>query len=232
MRVVGLIAFLVVIVGCDSTIEPGNTVTEVRIVDGFHSVFVANGIRVELDDTPSDSMRLTIQEGFQPHVRVNLVDSVLSLSMDDHVNLEGWTPATVRLPAVPIRRINLSGGARWTSSRPMVERSLTCALRGGSTLESDVVLDRLEGSLSGGSTMTISGSADVVSFGPVSGGSRVDAGTLQARLMAIEASGGSQVRVNVKDSLFVQASGGSTIRYRGTPHVRQTRTGGSTVTGE
>lgn len=187
---------------------------------------------MQIGETPTDSLRITIQEGFLPHFRMSVEDSVLSLSMDEGIDLEGWTPASVRLAGVPVRRVDLSGGATCTSSRRMTEKKLTCVLSGGSVFEGEVDLGRLVAELTGGSTVTVSGRADIVSLGPVSGGSRVNAFMLQARLASVDASGGSRVNVSVKDSLFVQASGGSVIRYVGTPRIRQTLTGGSTVTGE
>jgi Putative auto-transporter adhesin, head GIN domain len=222
---------LIIALGCDSstTIVPGGTITQVRIANGYHSVVVANGIRVEYDDAITDSLQITIQEGFLPYFRMDVEDSVLSLYMDDAVDLEEWSPATVRIAGVPIRRIVLSGGSIWVANRRMTEKNLSCNLSGGSILQGSVAPEQLVAELSGGSTVMVTGTADVVAFGPVSGGSRVNAFAIDARMMSIEASGGSRLDVNVRDSLTVNASGGSTIRYVGSPIVLQALTGGSTV---
>jgi hypothetical protein len=94
------------------------------------------------------------------------------------------------------------------------------------TLQAEVTLPELVGlDLSGGSRVTASGSGKDIAIN-ASGGSGADLAAFPVVNANIDASGGSQVTVNVSGTLNVDASGGSQISYSGNPSLGTIDTSG------
>ena len=88
---------------------------------------------------------------------------------------------------------------------------------GSSTLQAEITMPELTGlELSGGSHVSVSGSGEDISI-DASGGSGADLASFNVVNANIDASGGSQVTVNVSGTLNVDASGGSQVYYLGNP---------------
>jgi hypothetical protein len=85
------------------------------------------------------------------------------------------------------------------------------------TLQAEVTMPELVGlELSGGSRVMATGSGEDIAI-DASGGSGADLASFPVVNAIIDASGGSQVTVNVSGMLTVDASGGSQISYLGDP---------------
>ena len=85
------------------------------------------------------------------------------------------------------------------------------------TLQAEVTMPELVGlELSGGSRVMVTGSGEDIAI-DASGGSGADLASFPVVNAIIDASGGSQVTVNVSGMLTVDASGGSQISYLGDP---------------
>ena len=85
------------------------------------------------------------------------------------------------------------------------------------TLQAEITMPELVGlDLSGGSRVAVSGSGEDISI-DASGGSGADLAAFTVVNANVDASGGSQVTVNVSGTLNVDASGGSQVYYTGNP---------------
>jgi hypothetical protein len=94
------------------------------------------------------------------------------------------------------------------------------------TLQAEVTMPELVGlDLSGGSRVSASGSGEDITI-DASGGSGADLADFPVVNADIDASGGSQVTVNVSGTLNVDASGGSQISYSGNPTLGTIDTSG------
>ena len=94
------------------------------------------------------------------------------------------------------------------------------------TLRAEVTMPELVGlDLSGGSRVTASGSGEDIVI-DASGGSGADLASFTVVNANIDASGGSQVTVNVTGTLNVDASGGSQVSYSGNPTLGTIDTSG------
>jgi hypothetical protein len=94
------------------------------------------------------------------------------------------------------------------------------------TLQAEVTMPELVGlDLSGGSRVTASGSGEDIAIN-ASGGSGADLAAFPIVNANIDASGGSQVTVNVSGTLNVDASGGSQVSYSGNPTLGTIDTSG------
>jgi hypothetical protein len=94
------------------------------------------------------------------------------------------------------------------------------------TLQAEVTMPELVGlDLSGGSRVTASGSGEDIAI-DASGGSGADLADFTVVNANVDASGGSQVTVNVSGTLNVDASGGSQVSYSGNPTLGTIDTSG------
>jgi hypothetical protein len=85
------------------------------------------------------------------------------------------------------------------------------------TLQAEITMPELVGlEFSGGSRVTASGSGEDIAI-DASGGSGVNLASFPVLNANVDASGGSQVTVNVSGTLNVDASGGSQVSYLGNP---------------
>ena len=85
------------------------------------------------------------------------------------------------------------------------------------TLQAEITMPELTGlEMSGGSHVSVSGSGADISI-DASGGSGADLASFSVVNANVDASGGSQVTVNVSGTLNVDASGGSQVYYLGNP---------------
>ncbi len=85
------------------------------------------------------------------------------------------------------------------------------------TLQAEITMPELVGlELSGGSRASVSGSGEDVSI-DASGWSGADLASFTVVHANVDASGGSQVTLNVSGTLNVDASGGSQVYYLGNP---------------
>jgi len=99
------------------------------------------------------------------------------------------------------------------------------------TLEAEVTMPELVGlDLSGGSRVTASGTGEDISI-DASGGSGADLADFSVVNANVDASGGSQVTLNVSGTLNVDASGGSQVYYLGDPTLGTIDTSGGAQVG-
>ncbi len=94
------------------------------------------------------------------------------------------------------------------------------------TLQAEIIMPELVGlDVSGGSRITASGAGGDITI-DASGGSGVDLASFPVMNANVDASGGSQVTVNVSGTLNADASGGSQVSYVGNPTLGAIDTSG------
>jgi hypothetical protein len=159
---------------------------------------VSDGFTIDLRQAGSFGVVIRIDDNLVKYLEVAKKGSAL------HVGLNRNRPATVKnatlqadITMPELTELDMSGGSHLAASGFESTGSL-----------------RFE--LSGGSGVSFSGSAGDVSI-DVSGGSQADLSELEAANADVEASGGSQVTVNVNGRLDADASGGSKVYYLGSP---------------
>jgi hypothetical protein len=86
-------------------------------------------------------------------------------------------------------------------------------------------------SVSGGSQLTIGGTAESLGI-EASGGSSLELKELVAQTVQLAASGGTQATINATVHAQIDASGGSTVTVLGGGTIDKTVSGGASVTAE
>jgi len=186
----------------------GTPVTETVSITGFTSVSAAMGFRVEITESSTFSVRVTVDDNVVDKLRVTKTGDTLSLALDPGIYTFMSLRAVVTMP--DIEGLELSGGSRGAISGFVGLASLDLELSGGSHVEVDGSAGDLMVDASGGSTL------DLEAF-PVHDAS-------------ITFSGGSSGTISLDGTLDADVSGGSRLWYVGNPTLGDIDTsGGATV---
>jgi hypothetical protein len=175
----------------------------------FESVSVGYGMRVNISQSDSYSIKVEADERDFKYLRVEKVGSGLEFYIDkngyhrrDEINIDITMPS--------LTDINLSGGSIGKIRMDVHSKNFDCDLSGGSQLT-------LDGS---GRDVEIDGS----------GGAIFHLGDFSVKDADISLSGGSIVSINMNGTLNASQSGGSQITYYGSAKIGNTSfSGGSGI---
>ena len=197
-------------------IELGD-VTEVRIGSALNAQVIPGSepsVTVRADDNVAD------------HIEVREEGRRVTARVERGIRLRGATVGiTVTLPSVT--EIAASGAATVELVEGLDHDALRLGSSGASTLRGTVEATRLGVTASGASDIDLAGSAEDIEA-TASGASEVDLRRLSVSGDGrVEASGASDVAVQVSGSLTARASGASEVRYGGAPRAVSTRASGA-----
>lgn len=251
-RALGSLVVILLLSSCvfSTRLGSGNVVSETRVVNDFDQVAVCCGMKLMLTQGDDIQLRLEADDNILPEIETLVRDNQLTVRFRSNFgpfNFRLSQPATVYLQMPTIRGVTISGGASLTTDKVEADH-IALAFSGGSqgaitTLETQTVdlvtsggaqttietlaVDRLALEASGGGRVTLKGGTVTDQQITVSGGSHYDALAVAGEMAILEASGGSEAKVWVTETLHVQASGGSRIEYTGNPSLDQQLSGGS-----
>jgi len=208
----------------------GKIITEDRPVASFHALKVSGGIDIELSQGNELKLQVEADENLVPIIRTEVKDGVLCIWHDEKV-MNAKT-MKIHLTFKNLDAITASGGCDIVSSQKLNFNVLKTDLSGGCDIKLDCKADNLICEHSGGCDAKLSGEAENSTF-KVSGGCDVKAQEFSLKNCNIDASGGSDVIVNVKGDLTAKATGASDITYYGEPaKVNKSASGASEVHGK
>jgi hypothetical protein len=205
----------------------GNLQHETRVVGEFTGVSVSSGIRGEVQ-IGKQHVEVEADDNVLPLVETIIDDGVLVVRFKPHQWLRTEHTVVVHVTAPSIDALESSGGSGLKADLTATNELSIESSGGGDVQAHNVAVKKLKAQVSGGGALILDGSADNVKLS-MSGGSRCKGEKLQARVVRIQASGGSTARLAASESVNGSASGGSVIHVRGKPETRVSRSGGSTV---
>ena len=186
----------------------GTPVTETKSITGFTSVSAAMGFNVEITESSTFSVRVTVDDNVVDRLRVTKEGDTLTIALDPGIYTSMTLRAVVTMP--DIEGLELSGGSR-------------------GTISGFVGLASLDLELSGGSHVDVEGSAIELTV-DASGGSTLDLENFPVHDADIVFSGGSSGTISLDGTLDANVSGGSRLWYIGSPTLGDIDTsGGATV---
>ena len=186
----------------------GTPVTEAKSITGFTSVSAAMGFNVEITESSTFSVRVTVDDNVVDRLRVTKEGDTLSITLDPGIYTSMTLRAVVTMP--DIEGLELSGGSR-------------------GFIRGFVGLASLDLELSGGSHVDVEGSASDLTV-DASGGSTLDLENFPVHDANIAFSGGSSGTISLDGNLDANLSGGSRLWYIGSPTLGDIDTsGGATV---
>jgi hypothetical protein len=152
--------------------------------------------------------------------------STLIVRYEDNHNRKHDTYIDITMPV--LHEVNFSGASNSVVTGFLHDGVFKISLSGASVSQIDLDGEVTDLSLSGASTLTLTGSSIELSAG-VSGASVLKAFNFPVDEAYVNASGASSVKVTVANKLNAVASGASSILYRGNPAVTSNVSGGSSV---
>jgi hypothetical protein len=205
---------------------------EARDLASFEAIKVGGGIdlyvrqgepfRVEVETSDGDTADIVTE------VRGGTLEVGHRRSFFDFFDWRGKA-ASVHVTLPKLVALTSSGGSEVESLGTLTGEQLELTASGGSDVTLDVSVATLEVRTSGGADVDITGNARSTSV-QSSGGSDFDASSLTTDSATLASSGGSDISIEVRDSIVANASGGSDISYSGNPpSVTVNASGGADV---
>lgn len=197
-----------------------NQVLETRKLASFEGVSVSNAIHVVIvDDTYKGEITVNAPSNVLKSVKTVVENDVLKIYLDKSVRLTNQQKIEVKIPHRKLRNISLSGASKLKASHSFKVEEFKFDISGASTVELNLISNKIIADISGASIATLSGNAQRI-FADVSGASVLKSSELKAASATIDASGASTVKIWAIDELNVEASGASSIKYKNTSNVR------------
>lgn len=204
---------------------------EIRQVENFNSIKVANGLDVYI--TQESELRVEV-EAIKGQIH-RIITEVNNGTL--HVYVKGnfkWNPKDIRkvyISAPEFVNITANGGADIHGNSVIKAASLTVECNGGADIYLSVQTNDLSLSCTGGADILIEGTTENLSA-TASGGADINAKKLKAKHVVASSSGGGDVDVYASESLTAKASGGGDINYLGSPKIKNiSESGGGDVSG-
>jgi hypothetical protein len=195
----------------------------------FQAVSVGYGMRVNISQSDSYSIKVEADERDFSYLRVEKVGMELKFYIDkDRYHKRDEISIDITMPS--LTEINLSGGSIGKIRMDVHSKNFDCNLSGGSILKGSVNCADIDIDLSGGSQLTLDGSGRNVEIDG-SGGAIFHLRDFSVKDADISLSGGSIVSIDMNGTLNASQSGGSQITYYGKANIGNTSfSGGSGIT--
>ena len=181
----------------------GNVVTEKRAASGFTSIETSGTFQVIAVAQNDFAVEVEADDNLLPLITTEVHDGVLQIGSERH--FRSTKPVIIRVSAPDIEKVEAAGVSSVTLSN---------------IKNSDLAIEG-----SGASKITISGETSKLGV-DVSGATKVFADELVAEDAVIDASGASQISVNVTGEINSDLSGASRVVYSGSPTSVQTQSSG------
>ena len=250
MRTVALIAFSIMLAGCDTDddgsvlgvtdgsvhIGPasdaiegsGAIVTHVVDVNNFSEIEVSHTFNVAITQGDSFSVSVRVDDNMVEHLRVERTESKLQFGLKDGSNNNITLEASVVVPDLDYLDVN--GVSRVEVLGFELDHDLELDCSGASRISETVHVTELEIDVSGASQLLIEGSASRLEL-DASGASSAGLKDFPVATADVHLSGASSATLRVQETLEVTASGASRLSFHGTPSPgRVSTSGASTIT--
>ena len=194
---------------------PGELITEELEYSDFTAVDVGSAFQVEITQSSSYSVIITVDEKIFDKIDVSKTGTTLIISTEPNTITASVLKAEITMPELD--ELVLSGASKGTVEGFGSSEPLVVELSGASNLQmQDINVGNVEVELSGAATLTAEGSGnDLVSI--VEGASNLDLTNFPVDNSDLIVSGASQATVNLDGTLDAVVSGASTVYYIGEP---------------
>jgi hypothetical protein len=195
--------------GCGSSRLTGDgpVQSETRKADAFTRIAVSGGIGVTVRTGPSYALEVSAQENILPVIATDVEGDTLRIRSTESYSTSEGVEVAVATPALV--GISMSGGSQGRME--------------------GLDAERLDIELSGGASLTATGTATSVALN-MTGGSRASLENLTATTITLDLSGGTTATVQASDRVSGSASGGSRVAVLGDPQLNVEVSGGGEVT--
>lgn len=202
-----------------------------RNVGSFHGVQVSSAITLHLMQGNEDAVAVSSSDASETDkIKTEVKNGVLKIWTESNSFWGSWKDRKIKA-YVSIKRIDYlgaSGASNIKISETLKAGDLNIEAKGASAIKGNIKAGNLKLDISGASTLTLAGTATDAKL-DISGASSVKAYDLLIDNCYAEASGASNVGINVSTKLKAEASGASSIRYKGNASVQTDVSGASSI---
>jgi hypothetical protein len=231
-RTLVLLLAVALLAGCGlvrsaSVTGSGNVVTQEMSITGFDKVDISHAFRVNISQGDGFRVAVRVDDNLVQHFQVVKQGRTLKIGLKPGLRLSitrATREAEVVLPE--LTGLDLSGASRGSISGFSSTKALIVDVSGASQLLGNIEAGDARFDVSGASQVNLSGSAQDVDI-EASGASIVKLADLPVADATVNASGASQVTVNLSGRLDADASGASHVHYLGSPTLGSIDTSGA-----
>lgn len=203
-----------------------------RDVQTFQSVVVSGPFKVYYSTDPETQVAVSAKDtDSRDRITTKVNNGTLYISLDNG-GVKWWgvnKEYKVYITAPKLNSLTASGAVNIVVVDVLKSNNLTLSFSGASDFTGKVECSEIKANFSGASDTKISGSADKIGLvcTGASGFKGIDLKVDEADLVA---TGASDIKIHVKETLRARASGASSIQYKGAPRIyNQTATGASSI---
>jgi hypothetical protein len=210
-----------------STFAAAQDIT-VRETPEFNGVEVGGVFNVFLTQAPICSVEFE-SEGLNPEdIEANVKDGILELSYNG--SLPRGAKVTAKITAPYFSSIEASGVVNLKSTNTLEYEKMKLEASGATKITLDLITDDLYSEISGASNVYLKGKATIHKIN-ISGASLLKADELASDVVAIDASGASNLEIDAKSKLTAGLSGTSKLVYIQEPLVKEISASGLSKVG-
>lgn len=215
---------LLMVLSCRRERVDSPIIEKVINLNGFNKIYAGERFNLVITKGNDFYIKLKGPANDVHDMELSVANNILDIQYAHYENDRPRVEVIITLPT--LISVNLAGAGTGTvngfQDQPFVTRAV---LSGASKLTMTGTGVNMQIEISGASRLDISGTTASLS-GNISGAGKLNSYDLTATEVDIYASGGSEARVKVVQTLFAAASGGSRIYYKGNPTVKHIETSG------
>lgn len=210
--------------GLGGLVGSGNTVTETYDFADFSEIELGHAFQATIIPGDTYSVSITVDDNLVEHLLVEQDGARLRIGLQpNQVVTRATMRAEITMPA--IARLEASGASQAQLNGFASDADFTGHASGASRIHGDIDAGNLDLEASGASTISLAGTGGNVRAN-ASGASTIDLEEYSVQDAAVEASGASNVTVNLSGRLDADASGASNIYFLGEPTMGTLNTSG------
>jgi hypothetical protein len=206
--------------------------TEQREVSRFNRVDFRGVGRLILTQGEKQSVTVTAAEVVLPHVRTNVRDGVLIVSLrwwpGMLLRIADMKTLEVQLIVEELAGLKISGAGVVQSREKIQVKEMDIHLSGAGEISLELQGRRIGTRLTGAGSIVLWGEAEEQEI-HLTGAGSIQAENLVTRSARVHSSGAGECRVHATETLDAKLSGAGSIRYRGNPKIQSRMTGLGTL---
>lgn len=196
-------------------IGTGPLKSETRTLPTFKRVSLNSGIEATIVVGGKQSVSVKAMSNLVKAVKTKVVDGVLTVDIED--TMSSKQPIQVFITVPSLTSLSANGGVS-ANVIGVKAPSFAYSGDGGSSVQFNGDIDKLDVNLNGGAQLDLKGSARSASI-KTDGGCTMNARKFAMGAVKVASGGGSSVQLGKTSSLDAKADGGATINYQGSTKV-------------
>ncbi len=196
----------------------GNIITkDFNVESPFSKIDISSAFDIELIQGVEQKVTVIADENIIEQLTVEFSDGELEVATQNGISISPSKQMKLIITAPEFTSIELSGVCNVTSQQQIRgPKSLEFNLSGASSIDLDLIADKIEIGTSGVGTIDLSGKTNELEI-KASGASNIHCYDLLAQDVSVEISGAGSANVQVNGELEVKVSGAGSVNYKGSP---------------